>query len=265
MAIDPARAYHYGAFVEAAYAMFRPGDLAPPVTATFPAGYELALYLTGVDRVGRKTEREFFGFVARSAAGAPAAELVIAIRGTDTVLEWLVDAEFLPVPFRAVPDAGLVEDGFDSVYATLAAHTPAGEPQDLHAFLRGAASGGGGAPLTIVGHSLGASVATLLALDVAVNDGIGDLTLYTLASPRTGDEAFARAFDARVPASWRVVNAPDLVPKIPPLYTHVSAPHEVDSVAAGGVRHAIACYHSLATYLYLLNPQGPPGLGQCQG
>jgi hypothetical protein len=66
MAMAPARAYHYGSFVAAAYAMFRPGDLAPPVAATFPAGYELALYLTGVDRVGRKTEPEFFGFVARA-------------------------------------------------------------------------------------------------------------------------------------------------------------------------------------------------------
>jgi hypothetical protein len=257
--MDAGRAYHFGTFVATAYAMFAPADLTPTVPPTFPPGYRLALYLTAVDHACGKTEPEFFGFVAQ--ATAQPGELVVVLRGTDTTLEWLVDAEFRPVPFTRVPGSGDVEHGFCSVYDSLAALTPDGQPADLHAFLQGASRAG---PVTIVGHSLGASVATLLALDAAVNDGIRDVTLYTLASPRTGDAAFAACFDAHVSASWRVVNAPDIVPKLPPLYTHVSGEYGVDS-RTSPVRHSLVCYHRASTYLYLLDPQHQPSLGGCQG
>jgi pimeloyl-ACP methyl ester carboxylesterase len=159
-----------------------------------------------------------------------------------------------------VSGAGHVEDGFCSVYDSITALTPDGQLADLHVFLRSASTLG---TVTIVGHSLGASVATLLALDVAVNDGVSDLVLYTLASPRTGDATFATFFDTHVRASWRVVNMPDVVPKLPPLYTHVNTEYCVDSLTAP-VRHSVVCYHSSSTYLYLLDPQHRTGLGICQ-
>ena len=255
--MDPSQAYFYGTFVQAAYAMFVAGNLAPPLPASFPPGYRLALYLTGTDHVARRTEPEFFGFVAQSIENP--ASLVVALRGTDTMLEWLVDAEFASIAFTRVAGAGHVEDGFCSIYDSLAAHTPDGEPADLHDFLRRTSPTG---PVTVVGHSLGAAVATLLALDIAVNDAIAMLALYTLASPRVGNAAFATFFDAHVPTCWRVVNAPDIVPRLPPLYTHVSTAQVVDSLDAG-VRHSLACYHSATTYQYLLDPQNPVGRGEC--
>ena len=258
-AIDPAQAYFYGTFVAKAYAMFVAGDLAPAVPDPFLAGYQLVLYLTAIDRACGKTEPEFFGFVAQSTARPQ--ELVVAIRGTDTFLEWIIDAEFKPVPFSRVAGSGHVEDGFCSIYDSLTALAPDGTPADLHAFVRSTSPAGS---VTVIGHSLGSSVATLLALDLVVNDGVRDLTLYTLASPRTGDAAFATFFDAHVPASWRVVNTPDIVPKLPPLYTHVNTEYCVDSLNVDA-RHSIACYHAGTTYLYLLNPQNPVGLGACQG
>jgi triacylglycerol lipase len=49
-----------------------------------------------------------FGFLAVS----DAKELVAAIRGTDTILEWLRDASFLMVPCPVAGANGLTEDGF---------------------------------------------------------------------------------------------------------------------------------------------------------
>lgn len=251
---DPLNAYRYGAFVQTAYLMFgnAPKSLTPPVTpdVQFPAGYQLAFYLTAVDHFGETSEREFYGFVAQSTAQP--AEYVIAIRGTDKLIEWLIDAEFLPTPFSPVPQAGKVEDGFFSVYQTLTGLMPDGQtPRDLRAFIESLAPA---ANLTIVGHSLGGAVANLLALDAAANAGASELSLYTLAAPKTGDKAFAACFDKTVPDSIRVFNEPDIVPKVPPLYSQVNTGYEIDTKALPQIKHGIVCYHSLASYLYALNP-----------
>ena len=246
---DPARAHRYGTFVQAAYDMFHDGDLAPAAPASFPAGYEVALVLTGIDHAAGRTVREFFGLVARPAGGAPG-EHVVAVRGTDTTLEWMVDAEFRPVPFAALPAAGHVEQGFDAVFASLAAHEPNGAPADLHAYVRALPAG---ASLVVTGHSLGAAVATLLALDLAANAGAADVALYTFASPRPGSHAFAAAVNAHVPTCWRIVNAPDMVPKVPLLYAHVETEYVVDS-NLHDMTHSLVTYHRMATYLALLDP-----------
>jgi hypothetical protein len=53
-----------------------------------------------------------------------------------------------------------------------------------------------------------------------------DPALCTFASPAVGDSSFATAFNGLGLPSWRVVNAPDLVPKLPPQilsFTHVNS------------------------------------------
>ena len=251
----PLDAYRYGSFVQAAYLMFgnAPTSLTPPVTpdVQFPAGYQLAFYLTAIDRLAATSEREFYGFVAQSTS-SPASH-VIAFRGTDKIIEWFIDAEFVPTPFAEVPAAGHVEDGFYSVYHSLAGLRPDGTtPQDLHAFIRSQAPGGN---LAITGHSLGGAVANLLALDAAVNDGATALSLCTLAAPKTGFGQFAALFAQKVPNSVRVYNEPDLVPRVPPLYDQVSGGCEIDSKLVPAIKHSVVCYHSLASYLLTLNPQ----------
>lgn len=252
---NPLDAYRYGAFVQSAYLMFgnAPKSYAPPVTpdVQFPAGYQLLFYLTAVDHLADDSEREFYGFVAQSVSQPT--EYVIAIRGTDKIIEWLIDAEFLPEPFPPVPTAGKVEDGFFSVYQTLAGLMPDGiTPRDLRSFIESVA---GSANLVITGHSLGGAVANLLALDVAVNSGAKNLKLYTLAAPRTGDDAFATCFAANVANNYRVFNEPDIVPKVPPLYSQLGPGDEIDTKTNPKIKHSILCYHSLASYLLELNPQ----------
>ncbi|MFN5514748.1 MAG: lipase family protein, partial [Cyanobacteriota bacterium] len=83
-------------------------------------------------------------------------------------------------------------------------------------------------PCYVTGHSLGAALAVLCALDLAVNlpDLAPQLQLYSYACPRVGDPTFARLHAQRVPNSYRVVNLADAIPILPPTegfgtYVHV--------------------------------------------
>ncbi len=55
--------------------------------------------------------------------------------------------------------------------------------------------------------------------------------------------------------NFRVVNRPDIVPRLPPLYDPAGNEIDVDSTAYPVVAHRLACYHTLTTYLWLLDQQ----------
>src|SRR5262245_22439984 len=152
---DASIAHNYGTLVEIAYRLFKPAVLDPSVVSgQLPAGWTVLTELTAIDKVARKTDPEFFGLVVQSAADQ---SVLVAIRGTDTLLEWLIDAEFTPRAFQGASGAGLVEDGFASVYDTLTCTTTGNSVLSLVKQLPA------GAKVTIAGHSLGAAVATLVA------------------------------------------------------------------------------------------------------
>ena len=86
--------------------------------------------------------------------------------------------------------------------------------------------------LTICGHSLGGAIVTLLALDLAANSTFKNPTVYTYASPRTGDPAFVSTYDQVVPNTFRIANRVDLVPKLPfpPFYEHVLGLYDLNPI-----------------------------------
>jgi hypothetical protein len=114
---------------------------------------------------------------------------------------------------------------------------------------------GAGTCVTVCGHSLGGALATLLTLDVALNTSCHAPTTYTYASPRTGDHIFAGSFNAAIPASYRIANRQDLVPKLPPIlplpYEHVNTQYELNP-PPNQVKSSIPCMHHLTTYLWLM-------------
>ncbi|KAK9809004.1 hypothetical protein WJX72_007782 [[Myrmecia] bisecta] len=63
----------------------------------------------------------------------------------------------------------------------------------------------------ITGHSLGGALATIGALDIAQAYPAAALQVYTYGAPRTGNHAFARAYEAAVPDTWSVINLDDPV------------------------------------------------------
>lgn len=208
-----------------------------------------------------------FGFALQAAENGEPAFNVLAFRGTRSLDEWLRDATALPTRF-ALDDStatpGYVHVGFYQQYTvgtggtapsssdprpagSLAAQVAAAMPALT------AAAGGAALPLYVTGHSLGAALATLCAMDVAVNfassvaGGGAGLTMTNFASPRVSAgsvvdgftvfdvQQFVANYQSRVPRSFRVVNVADLVPILPPpsvaipliktslLFAHVTA------------------------------------------
>src|SRR5258708_4539942 len=56
-------------------------------------------------------------------------DVVIAIRGTEGILEWIHDAEFLQVTCPFLAGAGHTEDGFTAMYMSLGTGVAAGSPR----------------------------------------------------------------------------------------------------------------------------------------
>jgi hypothetical protein len=192
-----------------------------------------------------------FGFLAVS----DAKELVAAVRGTDTILEWLHDASFLMVSCPVAGANGRTEDGFTAVYRSLRIGKGNGTlsaKDSIKSYLdtRAATS------VTVCGHSLGGALATLLTLDVGLNTSCHAPTACTYASPRVGDHIFAGSYNAAIAASHRISNRQDLVPKLPPIlplpYEHVNTRYPLNP-PPNAINPTIPCMHHLTTYLWLMS------------
>lgn len=281
----------YGEFVQAAYTMsdHPNGDPLRPPPLGIPDGYELGAWIHMSDFVLNATEVKFYGIVVH-AVHDPNVR-IIAIRGTEGAVEWLDDAAALPVPFRQVPEAGRVAAGFDKIYSTLKVirrRLPEIAPREKAAS-QAAAPGpetfeGSFAeqldqlaasreiergltprtdrqhrprPTVVVGHSLGAALATLFVMENDAKKKFDITALYTFASPRVGTTEFVQRFNRLPIESWRIVNQHDVVPKIPlglcaPFdYGHVDKPWNFDSSAWASKN--LLCFHTLETYLHALD------------
>jgi hypothetical protein len=180
-------------------------------------------------------ESNVFGLVAVNAAESTA---IVAIRGTQTIWDWIEDIDAIPVPYIPVGGAGNVHMGFQLVYEHI-----------RHNVGRLIGQCAGINRVLITGHSLGAAVAVLAGLDVATNVTPGVTPeLHTLAGPRVGAPDFAASFDATIPICFRIVNFMDVVPQVPPplLYKHVGT----EELVHGGFKPLDVTYaHHLSTYL----------------
>jgi hypothetical protein len=238
------KAITLGQLVQAAYAS---GTNVPP-NYVIPAGlnYTLVDVIYGNDLatdIGGPKLTVPFGFSAKT----PANDLVVVIRGTQGIWEWIQDARFLKVTCPLAQDAGQTEDGFTAVYQSLAVGGVS-----LLNYLKAITPPP--ATLTITGHSLGAALATLLAYDLAVNSGFTNPSVVTFASPQMGDLQFVETYNNEVPDTWRIANFIDPVPGLPGAhwgYDHVDQLVRVNSL--GKAKPWPNCTHALNTYLYLLD------------
>jgi hypothetical protein len=287
-AFDPIAAANYGQFVVAAYSMFNVNrsDLRPEPTGDFPSGYELAAWVQMNDFVVFETGPTFYGFIAQNKADPT--QFVMALRGVQTPEEWWDSlVSIARAPF-SIGGFGSVAAGFDRIYQTLevvarpdvgiAASSSAprslrnvgGFSQQVAALAetRLAASGlrAEAAPtqgaMTVVGHSLGAALATLYTVEGAQSGKLRHPLLCTFASPRVGDHAFATAFAQLPLTAWRIVNTRDVVPMLPPEisgFAHVGQTVAYDS--ARTTKFDIPCWHAMATYLSLIDKSRLPDIG----
>jgi len=265
--MDWNKAIQYAQLVNAAYDVFA-GKA--PITP----GYDLLATLYANDLATdsnpeRGNTRVKMGLILQAQDGG---EAVVAIRGTEGIKEWVQDAQFLDEAFTFVAGGGRTEDGFTDMYRSMSVEEGLGALSVVRTlgtvgWKRNVSS------LTICGHSLGGSIATLLALDVAANAPVpfNNPTIYTYASPRTGDHDFAVKYHQTVTTTYRFVDTVDLVPKLPGIfpYRHVTDAILLDSLTLIPPRVRLQpnplCWHILSSYLYLmslysggaaLNPEG---------
>jgi pimeloyl-ACP methyl ester carboxylesterase len=174
-------------------------------------------------QIGADSAKSTKGFIAWRSGLSPFA--VVAFRGTDKD-----DPRTLATDMDLLPesrDGYLVHRGFsralDQVWDAEVA--PA-----LAAFL----SSHPGAPVFFTGHSMGAALAT-----ISVTRFPGSAcALYTVGSPRVGDDRFVRAVLQKTRNVFRFVNCQDIVTQIPPevllerYYRHVGAERYINHTGA---------------------------------
>nr|CAB3460668.1 unnamed protein product [Digitaria exilis] len=238
-------------------------------------------------------ESNWMGYVAVATDAGVAAlgrrDILVAWRGTMRNLEWVNDFDFTPVsaapvlgPAAATNPAALVHRGFLSVYTSSnpdskynqssardqARTKVLQEVSRLMALYKDEVTS-----ITVAGHSLGASLATLNAVDLAAN-GVNapggssqppcPVTAFVYASPRVGDGNFKRAF-ASFPSlrALHVKNAGDVVPTYPPLgYVDVAVQLPIDTGRSPYLRQpgTIPTRHNLECYLHgVAGEQGSAG------
>jgi predicted lipase len=241
---DPTEAVQLGQFILAAYDLYTSGAPAPAL----PPGYVLVSEIFADDITDHDPVYKVFGFIARKGP-----ELVVAIRGTEGILEWIrdFDLELVRFPYAT---AGKTEQGFNGFYATFRTGNAVTDHRVITTLSQLVAVGDV-TSIKITGHSLGGALATMLAVDLAANNVWVNPIVYTFGSPRVGDKVFAGTYDNFVATSWRVSNLNDLVPKLPPELTgfvHVDAEYPINS--DDRCRHTVACWHSILTYLNTLDP-----------
>jgi len=289
--LDPKQAAFYGQFVAAAHDMFQADEQnLRPAPLHIPLGWELSAWINMSDFLLQIREPKFYGIVVHEIANPD--NRIIAIRGTEGIIEWLDDAaSIVMVPFKQVPSAGRVAFGFDNIYSTIKVvpvpHVAPGqvaanvmEPEltgsfgdqleqlalrregergVAHAFAQGRTRQD--RPTIVTGHSLGSALAKLFALENRAKRKFDISLISTLASPKVGNLEFKHVFQSLPFASWRIVNTRDVVPKLPPTIPfllddeHVDVAYSFDSAAFGSKN--LGCYHSIATYLHWLDGSVP--------
>jgi hypothetical protein len=182
---------------------------------------------------------DLFGFVVREVATGA---ILVSIRGTLVVEEWLRNFTAIPADYAFISPFGTVHLGFRLVYASVRESIRkvlADVPPETR--------------ITIVGHSLGGAMATLAGPDIKRNLARPNVDVCTAGGPRVGKPDFRRSFVTDGVRCFRVTNQFDIVPHVPTVATgwlHVGEAIEVD----GNLDRA----HSLEAYLAGLRALSQP-------
>jgi len=267
--MDPATAVTYGPFIQAAEAQYSsdPSVVNPATITNMPAGYTLVRTIQMTDFLGPEQSRVFYGYVA---AGGDPITAVVALRGTESTMEWWDDFHWDLVPFTQIPNGGKVAQGFYDIYTSIGTMAPGQEgasaPSAFAAEVAQAATSRLAAgldpaslPLVVTGHSLGGALATLLVTELKATTALKPQA-WTFASPQVGDAIFAARYGGLSTVSWRIYNQVDVVPYFPvdvsDSYQSVTTGYAINSL--GAAKWSLSCAHSLNTYMHMLSPATVP-------
>ncbi|KAI9127049.1 hypothetical protein K1719_001608 [Acacia pycnantha] len=232
-------------------------------------------------------ESNWIGYVAVATDEGKAAlgrrDIVVAWRGTNRAMEWIKDVQFLldDAPFIFGDDSDCkVHRGFYSVYTATNSSsqsniTKTSARTQVLTEIRRLVNKykDEEISITVTGHSLGAALATLNAVDIVASKcNIREdeskkacpVTAIVFASPRVGDsdfEEFSSCLkDLRI---LRIQNKKDIVPRHPFLgYKEVGEELEIDTQESGFLKQPgnMTSWHNLEVYLHgVAGTQGSKG------
>ncbi len=165
---------------------------------------------------GPVTVEENLSFIAEGpvVGSGPARQYAYVVRGTviepwNLIEDGLDALDLKDVPWDGSPDAH-ISKGMMLGWQNLTSASDSG--QTALKFLKGVPPG---SQLIVTGHSLGAMLASVMAvyLDSELSPGVG-VVPYTFAAPTAGDQAFADDYARRFGGAGRYYNSLDIVPKV---------------------------------------------------
>lgn len=151
------------------------------------------------------------GSASRAIVRQTAAGLCIAFPGTDNGECVLADLDAIAEP---VPGAGNLHRGFWQAWQAISV--------DVLAAIDGN-------PVTLVGHSLGAAIAIMAAIEMT-SSGNPPSSVYGFEPPRVSTSLAARALLSKVPMQL-FRNGNDLVPNLPPGWKHAGSIEQIGNPA----------------------------------
>lgn len=129
--------------------------------------------------------------------------IYVVFRGSESILNWVTNLDTTKTAYTSYPDCNCeVHAGF---YAA--------EQRALSQVLNQVAKLRTTYPtakVKVSGHSLGAALATLTAMDL-YRYGYTDVQCYNFGSPRVGDQAFSAFAGTKMTNFWRVTHLKDMV------------------------------------------------------
>lgn len=164
----------------------------------------------------------YAGYSTASELGGGA--IVVAFRGTDShsLYNWVENMRYwktdYDIPYPG-SEGALVHTGFFMSY------NASDLAPNITRAVRALREEYPNAPLYVAGHSMGAAMAHICALDLKFTLGFDNVNVYTYGSPRVGNTIFKDFFNNMVNESVRVTHNRDIVPSVPPQYVgfhHVS-------------------------------------------
>ncbi|CAH9086577.1 unnamed protein product [Cuscuta europaea] len=219
-------------------------------------------------------------------------DIVIALRGTATCLEWVENVRDVLVPISG-QDAldemqSKVQCGFLNLYQTSGGKNIPSLAQSVVDEIQRLIEQYKGEPLsiTVTGHSLGAALALLVADELSTcAPYMPPIAVFSFGGPRVGNRGFANRLNAKNVKVLRIVNNQDVITKVPGMfvnesldkklreseatsellsmldesmpwaYSHVGSELRVDTTMSPFLKPNadVACCHDLEAYLHLVD------------
>lgn len=170
--------------------------------------------------------------------------LSIVFRGSDSPKDWKTDFKFwqTTVPYGNKHSDIRVHSGFINAYKSKNVR------DKIHKIVRENSV----EKIILSGHSYGAALAVLCAVDLQYNFPNKDYEVVVFGCPRVGNNAFQKSYNLRLFKTIRVEHKKDIITKIPFVlmgYRHVGAKIQLGSKSffefCDMKHHALQNYYSL--------------------